>query len=128
MKHILIISLLAIISLPTYGQDSEKQDMLCSGKWHVEYILFDGDTVKSTPAELRNTWVIFQADGTEEVMEDGEQYSGTWEVDWDTMVMRTIDRDGTVDQKILELSPTTFVYFVKETYADVVMGLTKLDE
>ncbi|HAA18078.1 MAG TPA: hypothetical protein DCR93_24240 [Cytophagales bacterium] len=111
-----------------YGQDNEKQSLLCSGKWHLDYFTFDGDTLKSTPSELTNNWVIFHANGTEEVMEEGEKYNGTWEADWVNMVLKTQDRDGTVDQKILELHPATLVLLVKEEYADVVMGFKKLAE
>ena len=125
MKNIFFLTFI-FLTQGLIAQENIKKDIICSGKWHLEYLSFDGIKDVLKPKQQLKSWVIFHSDGKHEVMEMGEVYIGKWEYIPEKGIIKTTDRDGVVDQNIIEINENTLVVSVKEQYAEIVMGLIKL--
>lgn len=125
MKQLLIIAFL-VISNYSLGQEIDIKELICSGKWHLEYLEMDGDKDYLSESEQKTNWVLFSTNGNLEVLEEGENYSGTWEYLAEKGVLRTNDRDGKVDQKIIKITKSVFIVSVIDFGEEIIMGMRKL--
>ena len=114
---LLILSTPLLISSTTKYSLSEQEalELLCASKWHLSYMEVDGEVMEFPANEVAANWTKFNADGTHQVEEMGEAYSGTWSYDHISKTLTTDDRDGKITLKIIEISTTELRFsFVDE--------------
>ncbi|MDT7833264.1 hypothetical protein RQM59_12790 [Flavobacteriaceae bacterium S356] len=83
MKKItfLFIAFVAISFTKTPVQEGAILNLLCSGKWVIEYAMI-GDVKREFSEERsKSTWLVFYKDGTNDAMSPEGLHKGTWKYD-----------------------------------------------
>jgi hypothetical protein len=63
------------------SQEKNEEDLIISGKWHIEYIKKEWEKI-DLPSEIQKmNWVIFHKSGKQEGMENRQKHIGKWEFD-----------------------------------------------
>lgn len=115
MKKILIlfIALTASAFTNPFTQKQSITDLLCSGKWHIDYAVYDGEKREISEERKKSTWLLFYKDGKHDAMSPNGLHKGTWELDNDKQHIKFIEnsnnthnKDDVVIQKILTLNAT----------------------
>ena len=108
MKH--FFTLIAICLLQTHSTfiQDEKTDLelLCSGKWNMEYMTMGGERIELPTDEEQASWMIFHKNGKHEIMSFGDKFKAKWEYKSKGRIILMIDKDGTMEQKIEKLTET----------------------
>lgn len=124
VRYILVIGFFLLIHSASAQEHLTIND-ICSGKWHLEFIEKEGTKTPLSAEDQEDNWVNFTLDGKYEVMEDGEVYFGTWEyVEKDKMI-KTYDRHGEVDQKVIKIVDGVMVVSIEGQDGKMLMGMKK---
>lgn len=133
MKQITLI-LFIIISFSfqsnkSYPNNAQNDiNLICSGKWHLEYMKVAGNKIPLPAEMIENTWVIFHSDGTTEGMnQEGELTKGKWEYFKEIRSIKgtTTDEEETHIQKIISISESKFVVSAIQHEHEYITGFTK---
>jgi hypothetical protein len=110
-------------SYPNNSQDDIS--LICSGKWHIEYLVLSGNKTTFTSEMKETSWAIFYRDGKVRGMNtEGLYPKGKWEYLKEIRAIRTRGKKGSDIQKIVSLSNNKMV--VSLVGNEVEIGLTKL--
>ena len=90
MKKLVLLTFLIISSFQTINsQEKNEEDLISSGKWHIEYMEMGGKKM-NLPSEMQKmNWVMFHKSGKQEGMENGQKYVGKWEFDKKRRIIKT---------------------------------------
>lgn len=111
----------------SYPDDTQNDvNLICSGKWQLEYMKVLGKKIPLPTDMIENSWVIFYSDGrTEGMDQQGLPTTGKWEYLKEIRSIRAIDEEETNIQKIISISKAKFVYSTTQHEQEIIVGLTK---
>ena len=111
----------------SYPNDSQDDiSLICSGKWHIEYIAMSGKKTAFSSEMKETSWTIFYRDGRVKGMNtEGLYPKGKWEYLKEIRAIRTRREKGSDIQKIVSLSKNKMV--VSLAGNDIEIGFTKLN-
>lgn len=115
MKQLIFsFTLLTLLSSVTLAKDSfsalteaEIKSLFCH-KWKLTYLEYKGKR-KEIPGKLPASLLVFLQDGKLQEFEGAKKYDGTWTYSHASKTIITVDRDGTENHKIIELTNEQFV-------------------
>jgi|GEM_PF-3216604 len=131
MKQItLIIFTLISFSLQSnksYSNNSEDDiSLICSGKWHLEYMKISGEKIPLPAEMIENSWVIYHPDGIAEGMDkEGLPTKGKWKYLKEIRSIKATDDEETNIQKIISISETKLVVTTTQHEHEIIIGFTK---
>lgn len=100
--------------------------LLCSGKWHLEYIEISEKKIPLPPNMEKNSWAIYYSDGRVEGMDqDGMPTNGKWEYLEETRAIKVTEKEETGIQKIISISDSKLVFSVNQHEQEMIIGFTK---
>ncbi|WP_339885097.1 hypothetical protein [Polaribacter vadi] len=126
MKKLILLTFLIISSFQTINsQEKNEEDLISSGKWHIEYMEMGGNKM-ALPSEMQKmNWVMFHKGGKQEGMEDGKKYFGKWEFDEKKRILKTNDLEGKSEHKLISVTKNKLIISVKEQGTEMIMGMKK---
>ena len=126
MKKLVLLTFLIISSFQTINsQEKNEEDLISSGKWHIEYMEMGGKKM-NLPSEMQKmNWVMFHKSGKQEGMENGQKYVGKWEFDKKRRIIKTNDLDGIAEQKLISVTKNKLIVSIKEQGSEMIMGMKK---
>lgn len=131
MKQITII-VFTLISFSFQSNNSYPNDaqddinLICSGKWHLEYMKVLGEKIPLTPAMIENSWVIYFSDGRAVGMDiEGLPTIGKWEYLKEIRALKVTDEEETDIQKIISISESEFVVSTTQHEHEYIIGFSK---
>mmetsp|Transcript_23431 Transcript_23431/g.27119 ORF Transcript_23431/g.27119 Transcript_23431/m.27119 type:complete len:128 (+) Transcript_23431:72-455(+) len=126
MKKLVLLTFLIISSFQTINsQEKNEEDLISSGKWHIEYMEMGGKKM-NLPSEMQKmNWVMFHKGGKQEGMENGQKYVGKWEFDKKRRIIKTNDLDGIAEQKLISVTKNKLIISIKEQGSEMIMGMKK---
>lgn len=126
MKKITII-LLTIISFSFQSNNiQDDMELICSGKWYIEYIEVAGKKVPLPPDMIKNCWAIFYADGNAEGMDQkGVVTKGKWEYLKEERAIKSFYENEIEVQKIVAISNAKLVCAKDQGGHEMKIGFTK---
>ncbi|MFY0604957.1 MAG: hypothetical protein JXQ93_13565 [Flavobacteriaceae bacterium] len=109
-----IVLLFVIISLSSFTNTNfQKQktiELLCSGKWYINYGIINGVKRNFQEDRRKNTWFLLHKDGTSEAMSTNGLHKGVWELNNETKNLKFIEnskytqnKDEITVQKIISI-------------------------
>ena len=133
MKQLLSsFSLLILLSTVSLAKDSfsglteaEIKSLFCH-KWKLTYLEYKGKK-KEIPAKLPASLLVFIADGKLQEFEGAKKYDGTWTYSHASKTIITVDKDGTENHKIIELTNDQFVMNGKYQGITFNIGFKRVD-
>ncbi len=105
--------------------EAQIKSLLCH-KWKLTYLEFQGKK-KEIPAKLPQSLLIFLPDGNLQEFEGTKKYDGKWTYNHTTKTLVTIDKDGTENHKIVDITNEQFVMDGKFKGFKFNMGLKRVD-
>lgn len=105
--------------------EAQIKTLVCH-KWKLMYLEFNGKK-KEIPAKLPESLLIFLPDGKLQEFEGAKKYDGTWSYNHSSKTVITIDKDGTENHKIINISNDEFVMNGKYQGFAFNMGFKRLD-
>lgn len=108
---ILLFSLLLSIT-PSFEiqKNTIDLDLLCSGKWNMEYVVMDNQRTDLPSEGNQVSWMIFHKDGKHEIMSFGQKFTGTWKYLKESNSIEMTDPGGSVNQKIEKLTKDELIF------------------
>ena len=133
MKRLFLsLMLLTLLSGVAVAKDSfssmseaQIKTLVCH-KWKLTYLEFKGKK-KEIPAKLPASLLIFLTDGNLQEFEGSKKYDGKWTYNHSTKTVVTVDKDGTENHKIINLTDDEFVMNGKYQGFTFNMGFKRLD-
>ena len=124
--------LLAFLSSITFAKDSfsvlsetQIKTLFCH-KWKLSYLEYNGKK-KEIPGKLPASLLVFIEDGKLQEFEGTKKYDGSWTYNHATKTIITVDKDGTENHKIIELTNDQFVMNGKYQGLTFNMGFKRMD-
>jgi hypothetical protein len=116
-----LIFLFIAISLSSFttiqAQKQNTIDLICSGKWYVDYAMVDGIKRELPKERAEKTWLLFYRDGKHDAMSPDGLHKGTWKLNekensitFTENSKYTNDKDSVITQKIISISATALVF------------------
>ena len=133
MKQLLFsFTLLILLSTVSVAKDSfstiteaEIKSLFCH-KWKLTYLEYKGKR-KEIPGKLPASLLIFLQDGKLQEFEGTKKYDGSWTYSHTSKTIITVDKDGTENHKIIELSNDHFVMNGKYQGITFNIGFKRID-
>lgn len=130
---VIVIVMLFVLGMPFFVfasanselSETEVVSILCSEKWHLSFMEMDGQHLDFPPSESQANWTKFSADGTHQVEEMGEAYSGTWVYNHTEQTLTTTDRDGIVVLKIIQINDAELKFSLVDQGKTMTVGMKK---
>lgn len=100
--------------------------LICSGKWHLEYIEISEKKIPLSPDMEKNSWAIYYSDGRVEGMDkNGDPTNGKWEYLKETRAIKLTEKEKTDIQKIIFISDSKLVVSTNQHEQEIIIGFTK---
>ena len=116
-----------VLAADSFSALSEAQiKTLFCHKWKLTYLEYKGKK-KEIPAKLPESLIIFLPNGNMQEFEGPKKYDGKWTYNQSTKTITTVDKDGTENHKIIELTNDAFVMNGKYQGYSFNMGFKRMD-
>lgn len=121
---IIILVLVSFSFQSNYIQDDI--NLICSGKWHLEYVEISGEKIPLPPKMIKNSWSMYYSDGKAEGMDqNGVLNTGKWVYLKEKRALKVTDEQETVIQKIVSINDSKLVFSINKHEQEITLGFTK---
>ena len=126
MKKIVMIILILISFSFQSNYIQDDISLICSGKWHLEYMEVSGEKIPLPPEMIKNSWVIYYKDGKAEGMDqNGVLSTGKWMYLKEKRAIEVTDKKEKDIQKIVSISDSKLVFLANKHGQEITIGFTK---